>query len=170
MLGWFVAFLAGTTRTGASEKLASKGVTAVKFKFGDADSADAAIQTAGADLVWFTTLMNSKRATEAGHGITIVDACKRANVKFVCYSSVADAEKVIAPAPSLPSSLNSPPTNLIFPATLCPSPSFLHSASLPTVSQLPTYLPRCKVRREGMVYGPLLFLLLTLSRFLTHVS
>ena len=84
----------GTTRKGVSEKLASKGVKAIKFKYGDAAAAENALKESGADMVWFVTLMGS-RATEAKHGIIIVDACKKAGVKFVVFTSVADADRVI---------------------------------------------------------------------------
>ena len=53
----------GTTRKGVSEKLASKGVKAIKFRYGDVAAAENAIKESGADLVWFVTLMGS-RATE----------------------------------------------------------------------------------------------------------
>lgn len=82
----------GTTRSGASPKLAAKGVTGIKFAYGSEEAADAALKESGAEMVWFTTLMAS-RATEARNGKFIVEACKKAGVKFVCFSSVADADK-----------------------------------------------------------------------------
>lgn len=87
--------VAGTTRTGTSPALTARGVKVFPFKMGDQSSAEAAIQASGASLVWFTTLMQSTRAKEAGHGKDIVNACKANSkaVKHVVFSSVGDADK-----------------------------------------------------------------------------
>lgn len=71
--------------------MTKKNVTPVAFKYGDAASIENALKTSNAELVWFVTLM-SKKATEIAHGKLIVDACKKAGVKFVVFSSVGDAD------------------------------------------------------------------------------
>ena len=81
----------GTTRTIPNERLSKKGVTPVAFKYGDAASIETALKTSNAELVFFVTLV-AKKATEIAHGKLIVDACKKAGVKFVVFSSVGDAD------------------------------------------------------------------------------
>ncbi|KAJ1459489.1 hypothetical protein M885DRAFT_585838 [Pelagophyceae sp. CCMP2097] len=81
----------GTTRSGKSAALEAKGATAVQFGFRSAVECDAAIAACKPDVVWFTTLISS-RAKEAADGRMVVDACQRAGVAFVVYSSVADCD------------------------------------------------------------------------------
>jgi uncharacterized protein YbjT (DUF2867 family) len=88
----------GTTRKAPSAALEAKGVTSIKFSFGDAASAKAALTTSGAKLVFFLTdffnVAGSKRSVEAMHGNVIIDACVNVGgIEHVVFSSVAHCDK-----------------------------------------------------------------------------
>jgi nucleoside-diphosphate-sugar epimerase len=86
----------GTSRKPKSPQLIAKGVIPIEFKFGDQASAENAIKSSGAPMVWFMTdyfgAAKSNRSTETQHGKIIVDACKKLGVQHVVFSSVLAAD------------------------------------------------------------------------------
>ncbi len=88
----------GTSRSIHNPKLTEKGITPIEFAYGDALSAETAIRLSHADAVFFATDFHGAArhsgARETEHGKTIIDACKKLNVGYVVFSSVADADKV----------------------------------------------------------------------------
>ena len=85
----------GTSRNAKNVKLHSKGIKVVPFIYGDENSITEALRLSQATLVYFLTdldIAQNNQRTEVEHGRIIVDACKKAGVKFIVYSSIDSAD------------------------------------------------------------------------------
>ena len=77
--------------------LVEKSVIPIEFAYGDVSSIETAIKLSRANAVVFATdfygAAGRNQFIEIEHGKIIIDACKKLNVGYVVYLSIADADK-----------------------------------------------------------------------------